>query len=122
MMTDQQFYDRTLTHLVRQGRQSGTPSNCLYRDQGRSCAIGCHFPDSVYDVEMESKSVCTLSEKFLDVLPFLIENDMLMLALQKLHDDADSWDVDECRFIGYLGAANIANTHGLTPYVLQEVL
>jgi len=61
-MTNQEIYDKVLTHLRRQGRaavaiEDGEPS-CRYRDGlGGMCAVGCLIPDEVYTPEIEGEGV-----------------------------------------------------------------
>lgn len=67
-MTDQEFFDKTITHLLKQGKQSIVPSasnTCMYRGpDNTSCAIGCHIPDEMYSSGMENLRVSALFKTF----------------------------------------------------------
>lgn len=103
MQTVQEFFDKTITHFVKQGHPAGQyeklfpvePSiwQCKYRmSNGDRCAVGTHIPDDIYDAVMdEGYGVRALIEKFPQVRPFLCPNTELMVALQHAHDNREHW-------------------------------
>lgn len=58
-MTDQEFFDKTLAHLRKQGKAAvDEVGACFYRaDDGATCAIGCHIPDEAYRSNFEDKDI-----------------------------------------------------------------
>lgn len=58
-MTNQEFFDKTLTHLRKQGRAAvDGKGGCFYRaGDGATCAIGCHIPDEMYRSNFEDKDI-----------------------------------------------------------------
>lgn len=113
MQTDQEFYDKTISHLRKQGQRSLSPegSSCRYRgEKGLMCAIGCHIPDEIYTPRMEGYPVRALVSLFREVNKYLCPNVILMSDLQRLHDRQ--------MVVGYeipfeTVAQNIAISHGL---------
>ena len=85
-MTDQEFFDRVVTHLVEQGGRAGDRNVCMYRaPSGFTCAVGCMIPDDMYRAAMEQKHVCTLLTAYPELKPFM-SNPGLAVALQSVHD------------------------------------
>lgn len=64
-MNNQEFFDRAVTHLFRQGRQSRATDgsgSCLYRGPDNTrCAIGAFIPDELYSRVIERRSVYQLT-------------------------------------------------------------
>lgn len=96
--TSQEFFDKTLDHLRKQGGPAIVDGSCKYRgNQGRSCAVGCHIPPELYSPNMEGDDVLTLSEVFPEVDAYLCEDMDLVSELQAVHDgyvqsDPHTWD------------------------------
>ena len=88
-MNNQEFFDKTMEHLRKQGVPSARGTSCLYRGpNGTSCAIGFHIPDELYKPEMEGKEVGNLLGHYPELRPlFKGVSDGLMLELQLLHDN-----------------------------------
>lgn len=57
-MTNQELFDKCLTHLRQQGQRSVNESGeCMYRaPDGGMCAIGALIPDEKYDPNFENRS------------------------------------------------------------------
>lgn len=102
-MTDQEIYDRIVTHLRKQWARSATPDGlqCLYRStDGKMCAVGCLIPDDVYSPQMERWSVTRLTEGWSALRPLFGSNIMLLNRLQMIHDQypLNKWEYkfEEC--------------------------
>ena len=91
-MSKQQAFQRSITHLLRQGTAARDKrGNCVYRfDNGSQilmCALGCLIPDSEYAPEMESKNAHYLLSAFtFSTLP-RETGDLFLPHLQSLHDN-----------------------------------
>lgn len=64
MLTEQQIFDKVVTHLFTQGRKAGFPPLlngkliCRYRTpEGLSCAAGCLIKDEHYTPSLEGHTV-----------------------------------------------------------------
>lgn len=69
-MTNQEIFDKVLTHLRVQGRASVEEGvGCMYRGPGgTSCAVGCLIPNYLYDPVIEGLSAdCSRTSKALGV-------------------------------------------------------
>jgi hypothetical protein len=97
--TNQEIFDLTLAHCVRQGRMSEEYAVCSYRsEQGLKCAIGYWIPEHLYDTTIEGSSVSTLYDHEHAVAAYLGLSKFagragLMGQLQVLHDDDKSWAI-----------------------------
>lgn len=121
-MNNQEFFDKTATHLFTQGKQATDGQTCLYRTpDGLKCAIGCHIPDDKYDPKMEfgdhgpgSTPGFILQEVLgLDLIDIELAND-----LQNVHDDDASWfDTRTMRS----ELAFVAATYRLDPSILTTL-
>ena len=126
----QVFYDKTCAHLVTQGcraygKFTQTSSlgvqcadyGCMYRTpDGKSCAIGCHIPDSEYDEKMENKNISTLTATY-PTIAKLIPDLGLATELQSVHDFMeDWWNTGGLSELGKNRLQEIAVEHNLTPY------
>ena len=120
-LTNQEFFDKTITHLVKQGCRAwgelggapGDGSGCLYRtEEGLSCAAGVHMPDSEYRREMEGCNIHSLVVKWPSTAQYF-PSVPLTSILQRLHDDGSNWSSTD-GFVGWAEAERIANTYGLT--------
>lgn len=97
MITEQEFFDKTVRHLVKQGRPArnyahgGDGPACRYRYGKLKCAVGCHIPDRVYHEKMdEGINVQRLLERF-PVLNKYVPNILLARRLQNAHDHLENW-------------------------------
>lgn len=126
-LTDQEFYDKTIAHLIQQGRRavgdaSATQNGCLYRGPDSTmCAAGCHIPNHLYKPTFEGFLISRLVNEAPELLPYF-PNLSLAADLQHLHDSPSNWsggedgDAGEEKFIGYIEAAQIAYDFNLTPW------
>jgi hypothetical protein len=105
-MTPQEIFDTVATHLFTQGERagifvdedddSGPEFECRYRTpQGAKCAVGVLLPDEVYDPTMEGSSVQGICERGFQVPLWMASTLSLLMDLQQVHDELDSWDNDE---------------------------
>ena len=86
-MTDQELFDRVVTHLAKQGRRAMARVACLYRTpDGLKCAIGCLIPDEKYRAEMELDP--DIWEEVMEVAGISDEQDWLARQLQRSHDSS----------------------------------
>ena len=88
-MTNQEIFDKVVTHLITQGERSISKlDNCLYKAlNGLKCAVGCLIPDEEYSSDMEGQCAEALYNRgVLDFLGSGIEVSLLG-DLQKLHDE-----------------------------------
>lgn len=98
-LTPQQFYDKTIAHLVKQGHKASSAGIwCAYRAGLDSCAIGCHIPDEKYESAMEGRVVDVLVIQWPSVKEYVLPSGDQRLALllasnlQRLHDADESWN------------------------------
>lgn len=115
-MTNQEFFDKTVEHLVRQGQRAvGEDGHCRYRTpEGLKCAAGVHIPDDVYRPAMEGTSIGSLIdhvEDFRDQLRPLFPSRELAQSLQVTHDKPSNWDNDGFR--GWTELAEVASNYEL---------
>lgn len=87
--TEQQFFDKSARHLLKQRRRSTSATEedyCLYRGpNGLMCAVGVCIPDELYIKAMEGCSVSNLLKRY-PLLHNYIPNVELAEELQQLHD------------------------------------
>ena len=109
-MNNQEFFDKTMEHLRKQGVPSAQGDRCLYRGPaGTKCAIGFHIPDELYEPEMEGIGVGNLLGHYPKLRPlFEGVSEGLMVEFQVLHDN----DLGTSYFEGQ--AERIADRHQLT--------
>lgn len=119
----QTFYDRTLQHLVAQGRRAlgGPRLVCQYRIDDLRCAVGVHIPDNLYRAEMEDLLVDDLVAQWPD-LKAVIPNMSLAQDLQTLHDDPGFWEEGGLNAFGKARAEALALDYGLTPYSFDSTV
>jgi len=102
MNIQQQVFDKIVSHLRSQGKQSrNTLGDCVYKNtDGTSCAVGCLIEDQFYSPDIEGLSVDdifdalsrSLGIPFSDVI--LLEE--LLNDLQATHDRGVSkWEEEE---------------------------
>lgn len=87
-MNNQEFFDKTMEHLRKQGVPSARGASCLYRGpEGTRCAIGFHIPDDMYNLRMEGVGVSNLLQNYPE-LRSLFESVTpgLLSEMQTLHD------------------------------------
>lgn len=129
-MNPQEFFDKTLDHLRKQGRPAKVRGNCKYRlpqPDGSTlmCAIGCHLTDDAYHPDMEGASVYRLLAGDARGLPTaqvqrlrgLLEGIHPSLArrMQSLHDELDTDEGGRFNFEQLEGRAKrVAGKFGLT--------
>jgi hypothetical protein len=124
-MTDQEFYDTPIAHLVKQGTRafqstSGWDERCYYRtSEGLKCAAGVHIPDSLYTSEMEGWAIPNVVEDYPELAPYF-PNLELAQDLQELHDSEFSWnDAGGLSLEGRYRAKQIARAYELIPYAFD---
>jgi len=98
-MTNQEAFNRIMTHLRRQGGKSTCPERkiCRYRGaDGRRCAVGVLITDEFYAPWMEGRSIA--SRKIVSLLSRAVPGVALRLlaACQCVHDSFadDRWEVE----------------------------
>jgi hypothetical protein len=65
-MTNQEIFNKVLTHLRTQGVMSYGSMGCAYRADNLSCAVGCLIPDALYSRAYEGKGVGSLAITYSD--------------------------------------------------------
>lgn len=121
----QAFYDKTIAHLVQQGKQAtvlsaldGRPI-CVYRTKDCAmCAIGVHIPEDVYTPKMENRGVISLLMDFPELRAY-IPNEDLAVELQRLHDRDYYWGKGGLNKEGRAYAAEAARRWYLTPFAFE---
>lgn len=122
-MTDkatlQAFYDKTIKHLIKQGKRSVDENeNCLYRGPaGLRCAAGIHIPNTLYNCNMEHTNIKDLVTHDYPDLQGRFPSLDLAAELQMLHDSPGNWDDEGFKFEE---AAVIAKHYDLLPYPRPE--
>jgi hypothetical protein len=105
-MTNQEIFNKVLTHLRTQGSQakmfpegSPNPNSCAYRGHnGTMCAVGCLIEDKEYEEDFEFLNISGVitMRKFKN---FNKSNLGLLNALQKVHDSYCKSDGDFLDFV-----------------------
>ncbi len=95
LKSDREIFDFVKTHLLKQNKQAGNESGCVYRARdGTKCAVGCLIPDWYYSEDLEglpassSEIRCILKQ----TLVFGPKTPLLLSSLQLCHD---SYPIDE---------------------------
>lgn len=125
---DQDIFDRVVTHLFTQKKQSkepargSTPCCCRYRyksDDGTvlKCAIGCLIPDSEYKEGFEG-TFSMLTGRWKDYHIFLGRNYLLLDELQATHDYDVNW---RSNAIMQNTLKLIASKYGLNTNILESL-
>mgnify|MGYP000040963208 CR=1 FL=1 len=100
-MNLQQIFDKTASHLLKQGIQSTfeDTDRCAYRGQdGSMCAVGCLINDDAYNWYLEGTSVddCKKVQKALRNSGIEFDTDgqvmRLLIMLQGIHDTKEESD------------------------------
>ena len=100
-MNLQQIFDKTASHLLKQGIQSTLEDDdtCAYRGQdGSMCAVGCLINDDAYNWYLEGTSVddCKKVQKALRNSGIEFDADgqvmRLLTRLQTIHDTKEEGD------------------------------
>lgn len=96
MLTNQQLFDKVVTHLRTQGVQAAVFNGsetvyCKYRIDGKMCAAGCLIADEHYSQDLEGEK-SSAANVYLAIKASIGEHDAdLVRKLQLVHDNADSW-------------------------------
>jgi hypothetical protein len=62
-MTNQEIFNKVLTHMREQKVGSRNGNKCMYRgDNNTACAVGCLIPDHIYSPKMENVGLSSLLE------------------------------------------------------------
>lgn len=89
-MDKQEFFNKVVTHLLKQNKKSGVPGQCKYRTEMDGevlrCAIGACIPDDIYDERMEDRGIAEIMAEFPEVRPYLSDDVRFMIQLQQIHD------------------------------------
>lgn len=93
-MNNQEFYNISRKHLLKQMSRSTFTSNisgsqtCAYRGyKGKTCAIGCAIPDEKYQIGMENTAIEDLILYCNEIHDLFINVEMTLLQdMQRLHD------------------------------------
>lgn len=129
--TNQQFFDDTALHLIKQGRPAierdgDGEAVCLYRAPNNlTCAVGCHIPDALYSEDLEGQAVNGIGGN-----TFPHKSLALLIDLQGSHDNRGgipTWDESSGDLIFNIlnlvsDLRKIALNHDLSTSVLDKVL
>lgn len=94
-MTHQEIFDRVATHLLGQRQKATIPDEstgrrlprCVYRTvDGRTCAIGCLIPESLYNPDLEGRYPEQLPIEVRRAMGIEAAEPALLRDLQKVHD------------------------------------
>ena len=103
-MTNQEIFDKVLTHLRKQGKRAIDVNDevCMYRghEPGTSCAAGCLIKDEFYSKEFEGCIVNSANDRGIKLRQALQDSGVtpdqfdLVRDLQSTHDniDPDRWE------------------------------
>ncbi len=101
-MTKQEVFDKVVTHLVRQGRQSIDGTDCAYRGSDDTmCAVGCLIKDEFYNGRLEGLIANNMSVQIALVKSGVISQSQtdedseiisMLVALQCIHDNPRYFD------------------------------
>lgn len=90
-MNAQEAFNKVWQHTIVENnpKSPNFGGDCYYRAGDKKCFIGVLIPDSVYDPEMEHKSINYLMHNFPQINSLFKDTDTLFLSrLQSIHD---SW-------------------------------
>lgn len=103
MPTSLELIDKVTAHLLAQGARCEStdevpyikPSGeryvgCLYRNEGKMCAVGCLIPEDKYSPALEGQVFHQFSNEFVAALG-LEEHTILLNRLQNIHDTVPVW-------------------------------
>ncbi len=112
-MTAQEVFNKVVTHLRKQGKQSRDTMRCLYLSpEGLKCAVGCLIPPEDYRKDMEGKTFdCLLSDRYFHsslIAKFNKHRDLLH-RLQELHDCSSVYNILETWERGFIMIAKEFN-------------
>lgn len=126
MNLQQVIFDKVVSHLRLQGRQSkNTLGDCVYRNSnGSSCAIGCLIKDEFYSSSIEGCSVDEIGDVISNSLNVsyreVVKCENLLYDLQFIHDyGLTQWEDDKDNFVPDIPARwekcfqRIASKYGL---------
>lgn len=131
-MTPQEIFDTVARHLFTQGERAGIvlddnsddefakDFSCQYRAPGGAkCAVGALIPDEAYSPDMEERGIGNVYYSFSAVLPlWMADNLKLLVSLQSVHDNRDSWTSTESMRILL---ARVADFYDLDASVLNNL-
>ena len=89
-MTNEEAFQISAKHLLKQGRRAIVKGNCVYHaPHGAKCAIGVLIPDDEYRPEFENMWVGNICEK----IPAIVPLDVRMLErIQLIHDESSPYE------------------------------
>ena len=89
-MTNEEAFQISAKHLLKQGRRATVKGNCSYRTpHGAMCAIGVLIPDDEYNPDFENMWVSNIYSKVSTLAPL----DLTMLdRLQDIHDNSAPYE------------------------------
>ena len=121
--TQQDVYDTVVRHLHAQRCRAMEPNqSCRYRGPRRtSYAVGCLFPDEVYESDMEGNNPGALWVKFPAVRPYLGEEDDQLPGFLRIHDNNWNWYDAGLTLGGITELRRVAEDFGLSTAVLEEL-
>jgi hypothetical protein len=114
-MTNQEFFDRSVAHLRKQGRKSrGANLACLYRhpDNGDGCAVGGVMPEDLIQKVIAAGCNTSSFDGLLSMVPEAAEffdgvDVSLGIDMQVVHDGREPKDWE-------YGFRRVASEYGLT--------
>lgn len=101
VLTAQEIFDQSATHLLKQNKQAMNGMTCRYRaDDGCKCAVGGIIPDELYDPVIEARAANWFFETVVGennhgrtgqirrtiAEYFGFANQRLLMQLQTIHD------------------------------------
>lgn len=98
-MTQQEIFDKILTHLDQQGHPAldDHKFTCVYQSlNGDKCAIGCLLEDYRPEMDEESWGIVSLMSQGYLLVPDVGTNIDLLRAMQRLHDNAQCQSAWSC--------------------------
>jgi hypothetical protein len=122
---NQQAFDIATAHLYEMKRRSTDPTGkmCLYRnEEGERCPIGAMIKEDDYDPVIDEAFVFgeitfLIANNMITVDPAI--NVMLLLELQKVHDDERNWYLDG--FIGIGALRSVARKYNISSSILDSL-
>lgn len=114
-LTDQQIFDRTARHLLKQGKKSRDTEHCLYRGpNGLRCPVGALISNRCYRPGMEGVGASSLFNCFeanMNACGLYASHKGILEVIQDVHDsqNARSWR----RYLGQVGNELNLSTHVL---------
>ncbi len=111
-MTNQEIFDKVVTHLRQQGRPAAYADGCRYRAENElSCAVGCLISDADYTSDIEGLAVTEIDPRILWNSGIGPDQMDLLTDLQLCHDESPTFSKLLCRLTVAANRNNIS--HGL---------